>query len=433
MPPPRTAAPRLVLMLALSVFINYIDRGNLATAAPLIQAEFHLSGTQLGMLLSAFYVTYVLAMTPVGWLAEHYGGKRVLGAGVAIWSAATLLTGLAGGLVSLLLLRLMLGLGESAAFPCTSKILAGALPHTQLGRANGSMSFGYLVGPAVGTFLGGMLMARVGWRPVFLLFGTASLLWLLPWRTVRIAPAAASPAVPAVTAASAGAGPPFASILRERGLWGAALGHFAGNYNFYFVLSWLPFYLVKARGFSMESMAGVVGAAYLVNAGSALTMGWITDWWTRSGRSTSHILKANMALNHVVSIGCMAGLALLPIHGALTCLFVYEVVSGFASPGYFAIPQLMGGPTAAGRWVGVQNTCGNIAGWISPALTGWLVDWTGTFTSAFALAGIVNLLGIVGWVLILPKVAPVDWQARGAARGAAAGSGGAQPAVTSVR
>ena len=112
-----TTPTRLVLLLSVALLINYVDRGNLSTAAPLIQRELGLSNTQLGFLLSAFFYTYVAAMTPAGWLGERYGAHRVLGAGVLIWAIATFLTGFAGGFVSLLLLRLMLGIGESAAFP----------------------------------------------------------------------------------------------------------------------------------------------------------------------------------------------------------------------------------------------------------------------------------------------------------------------------
>ncbi len=398
---------RVVLLLAAAVGINYIDRGNLATAAPLIQDELHLSATQLGFLLSAFFWTYVTAMAPAGWLAERYGARRVLAGGVAIWSVATLLTGLANGLIMLLLLRLLLGLGESTAFPSASKALASEVPPSQLGLANGVMSFGYLVGPAVGTYLGGMLMARVGWRPVFVLFGCLSLLWLWPWLR--------TPQGPSVrTAAASGEIPSFARILRQRGLWGASLGHFASNYNFYFILAWLPIYLVKVRGFSMESMAAIAGGAYLINAISALLMGWGTDAWCRAGRSPDVIYKGVMALSHVATIGCMVGMVLLPISGSIACLFGYEVVCGLSSPGVYAIPQILAGPQAAGRWVGVQNTCGNVAGIIAPALTGMLIDWSGSFVSAFVLAAAINVLGLLGWLFILPRIAPLNWQQQGA-------------------
>ncbi len=397
----------MVLLLAAAVCINYIDRGNLATAAPLIQDELKLSATQLGMLLSAFFWTYVAAMAPAGWLAERLGARRVLAAGVAIWSIATLLTGLAGSLAALLLLRLLLGLGESAAFPSSSKILAAEVPLQQLGLANGVFSFGYLVGPAVGTLLGGLLMARFGWRAVFVLFGCLSLLWLWPW--LRL-PAPAAP----VRAQQQSGAPTFSQILRQRGLWGASLGHFASNYSFYFILAWLPVYLVKVRGFSMATMAGIAGGAYLINAFSALVTGWATDRWCNSGRSPDVIYKGLMGSTHLAAIGCIAGMALLPVQGSIACLFAYEFVCGIQSPGVYAIPQIVAGPSATGRWVGVQNTCGNIAGIIAPALTGLLVDSSGGFGSAFALASAVNILGLAGWVFILPNVRPLDWrQAKG--------------------
>ena len=397
-----TSPTQVVLLLSAALCINYIDRGNLATAAPLIQDELHLSSTQLGFLLSAFFWTYVLAMAPAGWLAERFGARRVLAAGVLIWSVATLLTGFATGLITLLLLRLLLGLGESTAFPCTSKVLAGSVPPTHTGIANGAISFGYLIGPAVGTLLGGFLMSRFGWRPVFVLFGCVSLLWLWPWARVR-------EPVPAVTAAIVAA-PTDQQIFRQRGLWGASLGHFAGNYNFYFILAWLPVYLVKARGFSMTTMAETAGTAYAINALSALAMGWFTDRWVKAGHSRDVIYKSAMAFNHLTAIACMAGMVLLPDRGLVACLFLFEFAVGVSSPGYYAIPQIMAGPLATGRWVGIQNTCGNIAGIIAPAITGLLVDWSGSFITAFALAGAINLLGIVGWVFILPKIAPLNWQ-----------------------
>lgn len=405
-----TASTRLVLLLSTALFINYADRGNLSTTAPLIQAELHLSNTQLGFLLSAFFYTYVVAMTPAGWLGERYGAQRIFGAGVAIWSVATLLTGFAGGFVSLLLLRLILGVGESVGFPCSSKLVAVAVEPARIGTANGWMAFGYLMGPSIGTIAGGVLMSHIGWRPVFVLFGVLSLLWLWPWSRVKVA------APPPPGAASLHESPTFAQILRNRALWGAALGHFSSNYNFYFILAWLPEYLVTVRGFSLQVMAEVAGVAYLINAVAALVSGWATDRWVRAGGSVSRIYKGIMGISHVASIAAMAGMVLLPVNGSVGCLFGYEVVLGLASPGVYAIPQLMAGPKAAGRWVGVQNTCGNFAGILAPVITGILVDATGNFRSAFALAGLVNVLGVVGWVFILPRIARVRWDADGSVR-----------------
>ena len=416
---PRMATPpaRLVALASTALFINYVDRGNLATAAPLIQDQLHLSATQLGILGSAFYYAYVPAQPLVGWLGERYGAHRLLAAGVAIWSLATLLTGFVGAFISLLLLRLMLGLGESAGFPCVSKLVAVAVPTHRLGTANGVIAFAYQAGPAFGTTLGGLLMNSVGWRPVFIIFGALSLLWLWPWSRVRVAEPL--PRVAVGEAAAADDGPTFQEILRQRGLWGASLGHFAANYNFYFCLSWLPYYLVKSRDFSMSSMAGLLGSAYLINALAGLAGGWFCDVWIRGGRSANVIYKGTMALNHIVSIAAMIGMALLPLQGSIACLFAYEVVLGLSSPGIYAIPQIMAGPAATGRWVGVQNACGNLAGIFAPMLTGILRDVTGSFTSAFVLAALINILGVVGWIWILPRVAPLRWKSAGSAVAAA--------------
>jgi MFS family permease len=397
-----TSPTRLVLLLSVGVFINYVDRGNLATAAPLIQGELHLSASQLGVLLSAFYYGYVLAMAPVGWFAEKYGAKRVLATGAIVWSIATLFTGVVSTFAGLLLLRLLMGGGESVAFPCASKLLAQAVPVSRLGLANGVLSFGYLLGPAIGTLLGGLLMTRFGWRPVFILFGVCSLAWLLPWRGVVIAPAAANPAASQRV-------PSFSEILKQRALWGAAIGLFSGNYGFYFILAWLPFYLVKTRGFSIEAMAWTASWAYLLNAVSALFMGWLTDSWVRGGRSPTVVYKGVMGLFNLGGIACMIGMVLLPTTGSIAVLFVYEVLAGLSSPAIFAIPQIIAGPHAAGRWVGVQNAAGGLAGLIAPAITGVLVDRTGHFGAAFALAAALQVTGFIGWVVVLPKIVPLRW------------------------
>jgi len=392
---------RPVLLVTLAVFINYIDRGNLATAAPLIQDQLGLSATQLGLLGSAFYYTYVPFMPMAGWLAEHLGPKRVLGAGIVVWSLATAFSGLVGGFTALLMLRLLLGVGESVAFPAATKIVATSVPRERLGFANGFMGFGYLVGPAIGTALGGYLMNWIGWRAVFLLFGAASLLWLWPWRRTSLPTGRDSEDASSV--------PPLAAILSQRALWGAALGHFASNYSYYFIIAWLPFYLVKVHGYSMASMATTASWAYVLNAGAALATGWLTDRQIRAGHDPTRVYKLIMAIAQLGSVVCMAAMVVLPPSEAIVALLMFEVIAGCSYPGLFAIAQTLAGPSATGRWVGVQNACGNIAGMVAPLVTGVLVDRTGQFDRAFALAAIVSALGFIGWVWILPQIAPINW------------------------
>jgi MFS family permease len=268
-----------------------------------------------------------------------------------------------------------------------------------LGSANGIVAFAYLFGPAVGAYCGGLLMVQFGWRAAFWVFGGVSLLWLLPWSRIRLP----RPMV----AASTRDVPALPDLLRQRSLWGTSLGHFSGNYSFYFMLTWLPFYLVRERGFSTAAMATLTGSAYVVNALTALLAGWAIDRLiARTGRANL-AYKSTMALAHGGTVVCMLCIALAPPPWALSGIFVYQVLSGLSSPGTFAIAQILAGPSAAGRWVGIQNAVANLAGILAPALTGLMVEATHHFTSAFVLAAMVSVLGLVGWVWMVRSVAPL--------------------------
>jgi MFS family permease len=390
------------------LFLNYVDRGALPTAAHLIQADLHLTSSQLGVLLSAFFWTYATIQVPIGWLAERYGAHRVLAIGLAVWALATMLVGVVSSYLLLLVLRLMLGVGESVGFPCTSKILASTVPSESLGTANGIIAFAYLLGPAVGIYLGGLLIEGYGWRTTFVVFGLLSLLWLWPWSRVTVQQRAARPVSADVAT--------IWMILRQRALWGTGLGHFSSNYTFYFMLSWLPLYLVRERGFSNLEMAQLAGSAYLVNAVFAMAGGWAIDRYIARTGSTNFGYKAVMGATHLGAIVCMLCMALGPRPVALACIFVYQALCGLSSPGVFAISQILAGPAAAGRWVGIQNTLGNLAGIIAPALTGFVIDWTGHFTLAFVFAAAVGVLGFVGWVFMVPRIGELDWEAQTAGR-----------------
>ncbi len=412
--PPTLAAPDLsgrarwtiVGLLAAALFINYVDRGAVPTAAHLIQDEIGLSARQLGLLFSAFFWSYSVLQIPVGWVAERYGAQRILAAGLTIWACATMLVGVAHSFAALLALRLLLGIGESAGFPSVSKLLAIVVPVKDLGTANGIVAFAYLFGPAVGAYCGGLLMIEFGWRAAFWAFGAASLLWLLPWSRVRLPRSA--------VAASGTGGPSLRTLLRQPSLWGTSLGLFSSNYSFYFMLTWLPYYVVRERGFSTGEMASLAGSSYVVNALSALLAGWVIDRLARAGYANL-AYKAVMVAAHAGTVACMLCIALASQPWAVGAIFVYQVLSGISSPGAFAMSQILAGPTASARWVGIQNACGNFAGVIAPALTGLLVEESHHFTGAFVVAAIVSVLGLIGWIWMVPKLAPISWAQLGAA------------------
>ncbi len=172
---------RVVFLLAISVLINYIDRSNLSIAAPLLQSELGISNTQLGTLLSAFFWTYALMQIPAGWLVDRFDVKWVFAIGFLVWSGATAVTGLLHGFIALLLIRVVLGVGESIAFPSYSKILGGHFREEHRGFANALIISGLALGPAIGILVGGNVVAKFGWRPFFLALGLLGLLWLVPW------------------------------------------------------------------------------------------------------------------------------------------------------------------------------------------------------------------------------------------------------------
>lgn len=391
----------MVVLLAVVLFINYVDRGALATAGPNIQHDLHLTNTQYGMLFSAFFWVYALIQIPVGALAERYGAHRVLTAGLVVWATATALTGITSGFSMLIALRMMLGLGESVGFPTVSKLLAAVVPVKGLGMANGIVAFGYLIGPGVGVFLAGLLIDIVGWRGTFLVFGGCSLIWLIPWLMVRLPKLATQRADPST--------PTLRMVLAQRGLWGTSLGLFSSNYMWYFILGWLPGYLVKERGFSMHEMEHVATAGYLVNGLSAFIIGWAVDRYIARGGSANFGYKLIMLIAHLGSIPAMLCMGLGTQSMAVAGMFGFQIMMGASSPGMYAMSQILAGPKASGRWVGIQNSLGNLPGALSPWLTGIIVDRTGHFALAFVAAAVMSAVGIVGWIGMVPKVVPLQW------------------------
>ena len=395
---------RVVALLALAAFINYVDRGSLATAGPLIRDNFALSNTQFGLLLSAFFWSYAPGQLPAGWLAERLDPRRVLAAGLALWAVATALMGLAKAFMTLLVLRVLLGLGESVMYPASFKILAGEALENQRGRANGFLAAGQLSGPAFGTLAGGLLMTWLGWRTAFVALGCASLLWLWPWlKTPRPSVRLRSRAVPE--------GPSMLTILRSRELWGSCLGAFCEGYCLYLVLTWLPTYLVQERGLSMAGMVRLASGAYALSALASVGTGWLSDRSLKAGAGSNRVRKAGLLTGFAGLVVCMTVCASAGPMGSLLGIGGCGVFLGILIPAFFASAQTLAGPLAAARWFGVQNFVGNLAGISAPIITGMVVDRTGSFSSAFLIAAGVAVLGMVAYGLIVRRIEPIDWPA----------------------
>jgi ACS family D-galactonate transporter-like MFS transporter len=412
---------RLAFLLALSIFINYIDRGNLAIAAPLLKDDLGLSVYQLGILFSSFFWTYAIFQIVSGWLVDRFPVNWVLALGILLWSTATFGTGLVGGFKLLLAMRLILGIGESVAYPSYSKIISRHFSEFQRGRANSLISAGQALGPAFGTLLGGMLMARVGWRLFFVVLGIASSLWLLPWlkflRGTAPTTSDVKPTLAPGNAAILPASEPVAcasilQILRQRSAWGTFAGLFAYNYIWYFFITWLPFYLVRERHFSVQGMSIVSGLAFLVLAISALVSGWLSDKWIAAGATPTLVRKTFTGAGPVIA-SSIVFVGIVANHGlAVAILMLACVGMGMGTSNLWSVTQTLAGAATSGRWTGLQNFTGNLAGWIAPALIGLIVQRTGNFFWVFVITSGVTLLGAAAWLFVVGPIKPVAWSQR---------------------
>jgi MFS family permease len=407
--PARLAPARLpaalwlaLALLVISVAINYVDRGNLSIAAPMLKDELGISPGQLGLLLSSFFWTYAAFQLVSGWLADRVDVNKLMAAGFLLWSLATAMTGGAHRFATLFLLRLILGIGESVAYPCYSKILAGYFPEHHRGLANSLIDAGGKVGPALGTLTGGFLMARFGWRPFFVVLGLGSLLWLPLWARWMPRDRTGSPPPP-------GNPPGALDILRLPKAWASFGGHFCGNYFWYFLLTWLPFYLVRERHFSMEKMASLGAMAYLVSAASTTITGWLADRAIRAGAAPGRVRRA-CASSGLAFATVIVGVTLVSSPAlSMALLFAACAAYGVFTSSHWAITQTLAGRAVAGKWSGYQNGFANLAGVIAPAFTGFIVGATGHFLGAFAAAAVVALTGAALYRFCLGDVAPVDW------------------------
>ena len=397
----RAFAPALIL-IAICAFISYVDRGNLSIAAPLLKDELHISVTQLGILLSGFFWTYTAMQFVSGWLVDRFEVSWVMAAGFLVWSLATSATGLVRGFTMLLAMRLILGVGESVMVPAFSKIFSFHLPEHHRGVANGVLQGAVRFGPAVGTLGAGLLMAKYGWRPVFIGIGLTSLAWLPAWISWRPRGGAKNHPLRAC--------PSFGDIVRQRSFWGVCAGHFSTVYLLYFMLTLLPFYLVRERHLSMPSMVKIASVYYTVEALSALTTGWLSDFFIRLGSSPTRVRKSAMAIGHTLAAVALVGCALANSQWYLGCLIAVGIGSGTAGMGTFAFGQTLAGPHATGKWTGLQNGFANLAGVVAPALTGFLVDRTGNFLAPLAITAAVLVAGGLSWVFVVGRVEQVSWK-----------------------
>jgi MFS family permease len=394
----------IVALLGTSVLLNYVDRGAIGVAAPLMKAELQLSATSFGFAVSSFFWVYAPLCVLVGWLCDRFCVYRMFAAGIALWALTTALTGFVNGIAVLIVLRLLLGLGESIAFPGSSKIFAAEVPAQWRGSANALVGAALAFGPAVGTLAGGLILKSMGWRPIFWIFGLVTLLWLVPWhfasapfRTARIT----APMVNSV---------PLGALLRVPTLWVMGGAHFLSNYGIYFLLAWLPLYLVKTLGYSIAKMTLFTTLGLAVQGITALVAGRLSDRAVTRGRDEGAFRRAMMIAAQTMLGAAIAGVWFAQGPRQIgACLVIAGIGAGMVTVNIYAVAQIFSGPRAAGGWVGVQNALGNGSGIIGPIVTGIIVDQLGSYGWAFALTALVTASGALWWHWVVPPIRPIEF------------------------
>ncbi|HWB32203.1 MAG TPA: MFS transporter [Acidobacteriaceae bacterium] len=395
----------VVGLLVLSVVINYVDRSNLALAAQPIQREFTLSPVQYGELLSAFSWTYALLqlLGTVGWVTDRFPVGWVMVGGYVLWTASTALTGLVTGFAALYATRLLLGVGESVAYPCYSRVFA-EMPQTARGRANAFIDAGTKLGPALGALLGGMILEHYHWRVLFVALGAGGLLWIIPWIALMPRPEEGTAAKSSASRLS------IVRLLRVKSAWGAFIGHFCGNYFYYFLMLWLPNYLMGEQKMGIGAASRVTSAVFLLTATTTVAMGWVSDHLIAAGASPTLVRRAATGGGLTLASSLMV-LALVDhnIRLSIGVMCVACVGFGTYASNHWAITQTLAGPAIAGRWSSVQNGVANLSGVAAPWIAGWILQNRGSSRMAFAFTGAVALVGGLAWWLLVEKVEEVRW------------------------
>lgn len=384
----------VVLLLFAAVFISYIDRTNISVAAIAMKDDLGWTETQKGIVLSSFFVGYLLLMAATGALANRYGGWLVLGVAVLWWSAWTALTPPAAtmSLGALIAARIALGLGEAAVFPASMNMISRWVPPERRSRATALIISAISLGTVFALPATGWLVREYGWPLPFYLFGAIGLVWYAFWHFLaRDENPAASAS--AASAQAADRAIPWGRLLRLPAVWAIIVGHFASNWGLYVLLAWMPTYFKSTFGVSLAS-AGVLSAApWLVNFVAANMAGAWADRMLQHGRTAGYVRKLMQTIALVGSAFFLllltqattplaAVLIMCGATGTAAC-----AMSGFA-PNCFDIA-----PKYADVIWGISNTFATLPGIVGIYITGWLVDRTGTFGAPFVLTAAVSMFG----------------------------------------
>ncbi|MDR3563978.1 MAG: MFS transporter [Negativicutes bacterium] len=407
----------VLAMVCLLCCIAYLDRVNISVAAPAIMQEFHINKLELGAVFAAFSVGYVLLQIPIGRLGDNLGPRTVLTGLVTFWSIITGLTGLATNLFSLVAARFLFGIGQAGAFPTATLAFAQWTPVGDRGFFQGLTQASARFGGAVTPWIIAPLIVAWGWRLSFLLCALVGLVWAAGWYvwyrdnpkdyqskwgsinqaelTLITDDNYASGTVPVL---------PIGRLLVSKNMWALSASYFCYCYCFWIFITWLPTYLVEARGFSFLGMGFFASLPLLVGSIGGVLGGWISD------KIMARTANLKLARRAVAMTGLLlAALFLFP--GVLTdspTLSIFCLTGALfgleLSIGIYWTACLDVGHEYAGTVSATMNACGGVSSIVSPFLFGAIVQYTGSWVYPFMVSGGLLLVGALLWLRFDPEL-----------------------------
>jgi len=418
-PPQRASHARYVVLAAFcfAATLAYFHRSMLAVPAERIQADLDLTDSELGMVLGAIYFTYALFQIPGGWLADRWGTRRSLSLFVLVWSLATFLTGLPGGLIVLVTGRALCGAAQAGAFPCCVNSFKHWFPPLERSRASGMLTAAMSVGSVLATASAGPLLEHFDWRTMLLLASLPGLLWVAWfWYWFRDTPAQHS-GTNLVERQLIGAGSTLDSATldqaSERQAWSTMASsprmylvcaqHFFRAAGTVFFLTWFPAYLQQARGVSLKGSGWLASLPLVGIVIGSLLGGYLGDAiLTRTG--SRRLSRQGIAL--VSTLGCAACIAASAlVAAALPAVLLISLgmlLAGTSSPIAYTITIDLGG-RHVGKVFSVMNTAGNLGGAAIPPVVGMIIDQTGQWNYVIALFVGIYLAAALCWVPLNPN------------------------------
>jgi sugar phosphate permease len=413
--PPKIRRAQIVALTLLMVsgIVNYLDRGTLAVANPLIRHDLGLSLGQMGLLLSAFSWSYALFQLPVGGLVDRIGPRKLLGIGLIVWSLAQA----AGGFVStfgwFILARIVLGIGEAPQFPSAARVVSNWFPLRARGKPTGIFNSASPLGTALAPLCLSILVVNFHWRWAFIVTGIVGLFVAVVWLAVYRDPVKATmteeerrylegdeadrkPA-PSLTFAE------WRSLFSHGTTWGMLIGFFGSVYLNWVYLTWLPGYLTMERHMSLMHTGVAASIPFFCGFLGSLTAGWFSDLMT--SRSTNPVGSRRNAV-----VIAMLGMVAFTIPAALVesntiaiaCISVVIFLANAASASSWALATAAAPPNRVGSLGAIQNFGGFLGGALAPILTGYIAqNWS--FVPALLTAAGIAFTGAMSYLVFVRK------------------------------